>query len=209
MSLHTYLAYLATVGVFFATPPGPSQILMISNSLRHGLRQSLATLAGDLSANSLQMTAAAFGLATLLATSSDMLTIIKWLGVAYLVWIGIKTFRAAAPSLRRQPAAKASFPRLYRQGFLTSASNPKAIFFFAALFPQFIDVTNSVWPQLLMLGATYLIVDGILLCVWGGVAERVFGRLRERGRLLNRISGPLMIGAAGLLILKDPSAHSR
>jgi homoserine/homoserine lactone efflux protein len=207
MGLHTYLVYLATVGVFFATPPGPSQILMISNSLRHGLRPSLATLAGDLSANSLQMTAAAFGLATLLATSSDMLTIIKWAGVAYLIWIGIKTFRGSAPSLKRQPAASAPFHRLYRQGFFTSAANPKAVFFFAALFPQFIDVTNNVWPQLLVLGATYLLVDGILLCVWGGIAERVFGHLRERGRLLNRISGSLMIGAAGLLILKDPSAH--
>lgn len=202
MTWDTYLAYLATVAVFFATPPGPSQILMISNSLRHGWRRSLATAAGDLTANSLQMTAAAFGLATAIAASADLLTAIKWAGVAYLVWVGVRTFRAAPPSLD-QEAAAAPRHRLFRQGFLTSAANPKAVFFFAALFPQFIDAGQPIAPQLLILGATYLAVDGTILCLYGRGAEHLLGRLRSRGRLLNRISGCLMIAAAGLLAAKD------
>ena len=209
MSPEIYLAYLATVAVFFATPPGPSQILMISNSLRHGLRPSLATAAGDLSANALQMTAAAFGLATVIAASADVLTAVKWAGVGYLVWIGVRTFRAPPPSLARQAAGVSSFVRLYRQGFVTSAANPKAVVFFAALFPQFIDPARDIWPQLFILGATYLTVDGVLLCVWGGAAERLLGRLRAQGRLLNRLSGSLMIGAAVLLGLKDVESRSR
>ena len=209
MTWETYLAYLATVGVFFATPPGPSQILMISNSLRHGLRPSLATAAGDLSANSLQMTAAAFGLATLIAASSDLLTAIKWAGVAYLVWVGIRTFRAAPPALGNQQAGSAAFWLLYRQGFITSAANPKAVFFFAALFPQFIDPGQDIWPQLLILGATYLVIDGVILCLFGATAERLLGRLRTRTRLLNRLSGSLMIGAAALLSLRDANATTR
>jgi threonine/homoserine/homoserine lactone efflux protein len=71
MSWETYLVYLAAVAVFFATPPDPSQLLIISNSIRHGLRRSAFTIAGDLTANSLQMTVAAFGLAAVIATSAE------------------------------------------------------------------------------------------------------------------------------------------
>ena len=204
MSADVYLLYLATVGVFFATPPGPSQVLMISNSLRHGVRASLATAAGDLSANALQMTAAAFGLATVVAASQQALSAVKWAGVAYLVWIGIRTFRAAPVDGPAAGAASATRARLYRQGFLTSAANPKAVVFFAALFPQFIDPALPIWPQLLILGATYLVVDGVLLVLWGSLSTRLLGGLRRGGRWLNRVSGSLMIAAAGLLALKDP-----
>jgi threonine/homoserine/homoserine lactone efflux protein len=81
------------------------------------------------------------------------------------------------------------------------------VVFFAALFPQFIDPAVAIWPQLLILGATYIAVDGTLLVVWGSAAARVLGFLRSRTRLLNRISGSLMILAAGLLALKDPQVE--
>lgn len=204
MPLDTYLLYLATVGVFFASPPGPSQILMISNSLRHGVRPSLMTAAGDLSANALQMTAAAFGLAAVVVASQDALGLVKWAGVAYLLWIGVRTLRGGRGSADPRGRAAPRRRDLYRQGFLTSAANPKAVVFFAALFPQFIDPAVAIWPQLLILGATYIAVDGTLLVLWGGVASRALGFLRARSRLLDRISGSLMILAAGLLALKDP-----
>ncbi|MEO0751969.1 MAG: LysE family transporter, partial [Pseudomonadota bacterium] len=87
MSIETYLLYLGVLAAFFVTPPDTSQLLIISNSLRHGLRRSLATVAGDLSANSIQMTLAAFGLTAVVAASADALWVVKWLGVAYLAWI--------------------------------------------------------------------------------------------------------------------------
>ncbi len=89
MSLETYLIYLGVLAAFFATPPDTSQLLIISNSLRHGLRRSLATVAGDLSANSIQMTLAAFGLTAIVAANANALWLVKWAGVAYLVWIGL------------------------------------------------------------------------------------------------------------------------
>ena len=205
MPVETYLAYLATVGIFFATPPGPSQLLMIANSMTHGLRPSLATAAGDLSANALQMTAAAFGLAAVLATSSEALQVVKWAGVAYLVYVGIRTFRSTSPVLRT--AAGVDGARLYRQGFFTSAANPKAVFFFAALFPQFIDSDLAIWPQLLILGATYIAVDGTILVIYGSASARVAGQFRGGFmRSLNRVSGVLMIAAAALLAFKDVDA---
>lgn len=203
MHLELYLAYLATCAVFFATPPGPSQLLMISNSLRHGVERSAWTVAGDLSANSLQMLAAGLGLATLIATTDWALDAIKWAGVAYLTYAGIRTF-LADPKAATEAAGTTSARRLYLQGFVTSASNPKAVFFFAALFPQFITAGA---PQLLILGGTYLLIDGVILMIYGATATRLLSRLATRGRLLNRISGSLMVAAAGLLALRSPEAR--
>ncbi len=201
MTLETYLLYLGVLAVFFATPPDTSQLLIISNSLRHGLRRSLATIAGDLSANSLQMTAAAFGLTAVIAASANALWVIKWAGVAYLIWIGLRLMLSRQAS--DGPAAAAS-GRLFRQGFLTSSANPYAVVFFGALFPQFIDTTAPVLPQLLVLGVTYLVVDGLILLLWGWAAVRTLGRVKRlSGVWINRISGALMIGAAVLLGLKD------
>ncbi len=201
MTLETYLIYLGVLAAFFATPPDTSQLLIISNSLRHGLRRSLATIAGDLSANAIQMTLAAFGLTAIIATSANALVIVKWLGVAYLFWIGLKLI-LSRPDTANVQAAKGG--RLFRQGFITSSANPYAVVFFGALFPQFIDSAASILPQLVILGLTYLVVDGLILVLWGWAAVRTLGRVKNlTGVWVNRISGALMIGAAMLLGLKD------
>ena len=203
MSVDTYLLYLVTVGIFFATPPGTSQILIMSTALRIGARRAWITGAGDLTANALQMCIAGLGLAAFLATSATGLTIIKWMGVAYLALYGVRLFFAPAPDLsasaRPEPARK-----LFAQGFVTSGANPEAVFFFAALFPQFIDPAAALGPQLLILGVTYLVIDGAILAVMAITATRLLSGLRTRGRLLNRIAGTMMVGAAVLLGAKDP-----
>ena len=201
MTVETYLRYLGVLAVFFATPPDTSQLLIMSNSLRHGLRRSLATVAGDLTANSLQMTAAAFGLTAIIAASANAIWAIKWLGVAYLVWIGVQLIFRTEKSSDPKAAAPG---RLFRQGFLTSSANPYAVVFFGALFPQFIDPAQAVLPQLLILGGTYLVVDGAILIGWGWIASRSMRKFnRSTTPWINRISGALMIGAAILLGAKD------
>ena len=201
MSIETYLIYLGVLAAFFATPPDTSQLLIISNSLRHGLRRSTATIAGDLTANAGQMTLAAFGLTAIVAASASALAVIKWLGVAYLVWIGL---RLILSSSKPEPPEAAKPGRLFHQGFLTSSANPYAVVFFGALFPQFIDPTLPIWPQLLILGVTYLVVDGVILLLWGWAAKRSIGRIKAlSGPWLNRISGALMVAAAALLAAKD------
>ena len=167
MALETYLLYLAAVAVFFATPPDTSQLLIISNSVRHGLRRSTFTIAGDLTANSLQMTAAAFGLAAVIAMSSSAFLWIKWLGVIYLVWIGIGLFRSKEHSGDVAATTSGQAGRLFRQGFVTSMANPFAVVFFGAFFPQFIDPSLAVLPQLINLGMTYRVVDGVMLLLSG------------------------------------------
>jgi len=204
MTIELYLVYLAAVAVFFATPPDTSQLLIISNSIRHGLRRSVATIAGDLTANCIQMTAAAFGLAAIIATSASAFIWIKWLGVAYLLWIGVRLFFSKDETDPVEAAASGRWPRLFRQGFVTSMSNPFAVVFFGALFPQFIDPSQPVMPQLLILGATYIVIDGAILLVWGWLGLRAATVLRRFSfGIVNRVCGALMIGAAALLANRE------
>ncbi|OJI93537.1 threonine/homoserine/homoserine lactone efflux protein [Planktotalea frisia] len=204
MAFETYLIYLAAVAVFFATPPDTSQLLIISNSVRYGLRKSAYTIAGDLSANCLQMTGAAFGLAAIIATSATAFSVIKWLGVAYLIYIGIQLFRSRDDVNDVDANQSGQAFRLYRQGFVTSMANPFAVVFFGALFPQFIDPALAILPQLLILGVTYLIVDGAILLLWGWLGVRAASALKRHSfGLINKICGALMIAAAALLGSKD------
>ncbi|KAA0909524.1 LysE family translocator [Aquicoccus porphyridii] len=202
--METYVIYLAAVAVFFATPPDTSQLLIISNSVRHGLRRSAYTIAGDLTANSLQMTGAAFGLAAIIATSASAFIWIKWLGVAYLVWIGVQLFLSKEKTDGVTANTSGQSFRLFRQGFVTSMANPFAVVFFGALFPQFIDPTMPVLPQLFILGISYLVVDGAILLLWGWLGVRAATALKRFSfGLVNKICGALMIGAAVLLASKD------
>jgi threonine/homoserine/homoserine lactone efflux protein len=196
--------YLAAVAVFFATPPDTSQLLIISNSARHGLKRSAFTIAGDLSANVIQMTGATFGLAAIIATSASAFMWIKWLGVAYLIWIGLQLILSKDHTTEVEAQASRQAFRLYRQGFVTSMANPFAVVFFGALFPQFIDPASPVLPQLVILGATYLVIDGVILLLWGWAGQRAASALKTASFWrINKICGGLMIAAAALLASKD------
>ena len=210
MSIDQYVLYLIAVAVFFATPPDTSQLLVISNSIRYGMKRSRWTIAGDLSANVLQMTAAAFGLSAIIATSSEAFIWIKWFGVLYLVWIGIRIFFDKGANLDIAQSNSGGLLRLFRQGFVTSLANPFAVVFFAALFPQFINTDGNVLVQLLVLGTTYLVVDGLILLAWGALGIRAVDRLKIMNfSIVNRVCGALMIAAAGLLATKDFEPHSQ
>ena len=208
MTFEVWAIYVATVLALMSTP-GPSQLLMLSNSASHGFRRSLATAMGDLTANALQMLAAGFGLAALIATSGHALSAIKWVGVVYLIWLGIRMIRKADPNKPGQipDCAPIAIKKLWLQGFVTSAANPKAIVFFAALFPQFIQSGHGFWQQFIILSATYIVIDGIFLSAYGAGASWIASRLKGGARAwIERIGGGFMIGAAILLgakTLKD------
>ncbi len=203
MPIETWLTFVATVLLLMSTP-GPSQLLMLSNSASNGLRRGLYTAAGDLTANFLQMLAAGLGVAALIAASATALGVIKWLGVAYLIYMGLAKIRSARAPQALETAPLASRRTLWLQGFITSAANPKAVVFFAALFPQFIDATLTFWPQFLILSATYLIIDGLFLTAYGGLAGWLAQRLQGAGRLwLDRTGGAFMILAGILLSFKS------
>lgn len=203
VSFELWIAYVTTILILMSTP-GPSQLLMMSNSMVSGFHKSLATAIGDLTANSLQILLAALGLVGLFHTMPILFIIVKWLGVAYLVYLGGKLF--VKPSLLSTSKKEEThdIKTLFLQGFLTSLANPKAILFFAALLPQFVDTSRPAAFQFLILGVTYIIIDGCFLSVYGRAAEwiaRTFSAQVER--YLGRVSGCLVIGAALLLAVKE------
>ncbi|MDF0601848.1 LysE family translocator, partial [Psychromarinibacter sp. C21-152] len=181
--------------------PGPSQLLMLTTSGVHGFKRSLSTAAGDLSANALQMLAAGLGLAAIIAASATALTVIKWVGVAYLIWLGVRMIRRAKPDDTGGPAERkrASLRTLWLQGFLTSAANPKAVVFFAALFPQFITSEAAFWPQFLILSATYIVMDGLFLSSYGLGSSWIVKRFKGGARVwIERVGGGLARAASSL-----------
>ncbi len=205
MTLQIWLAYVTTLLIFMSTP-GPSHMLMLSNSMTSGFRRSLATAAGDLSANTLQILIVAVGLVGVVRSSPEFFVVIKWLGVSYLVFVGIVVFHRESGPLTTTGLAERSPRELYLQGFLTSAANPKAIVFFAALLPQFINTALPTGEQFLLLGATYIVVDACFLIAYGAFSAWIAERFRYQiGHNMNRISGVLFIVAAILLGLKDLS----
>lgn len=204
MPFDTWKLYVLTVLVLMSTP-GPSHLLMLSNSASHGFRRSLATAAGDLTANFLQMLAAGLGLAAVLAAATGAFTMVKWLGVGYLVFLGLRTIlRAGRDGNGSARFGPASLRTLWLQGFLTSAANPKAVVFFAALFPQFIDPDQPFAAQFAVLSLTYIAIDGLFLTAYGAGAGWVSKRFGGRSRIwIERAGGLFMLAAALLLGLKS------
>ena len=207
MTIDVWSAYVATVLVLMSTP-GPSQLLMLSNSIENGFRRSVFTAWGDLTANFFQMLAAGLGLAVLIASSFYALTIIKWLGVAYLIWLGWQMIRRADAdnALGEVEGIQTPLRSLWLQGFTTSAANPKAVVFFAALFPQFISADAPFWPQFAILSATYIAIDACFLSAYGLGASWIARKLRGNANCwLERVGGGFIIGAAVLLGLRTAS----
>lgn len=205
MALETWLTYIAAVLLLMSTP-GPSQLLMLSNSMANGFRRSLSTAAGDLTANVLQMLAAGLGLGAIVLASENAFLVVKWLGVAYLVWMGVSKLRSAGRARGTDTLLKAhrtSLGRLWLQRFVTSAANPKAIVFFAALLPPFISAGAEFWSQFALLSVTYVVLDGLFLSLYGGGAAWIVQRMDERARIwLDRLSGGLLVAAGVLLGFK-------
>ena len=205
MTLDNWVLFIIAVLALMSTP-GPSQLLMLSNSATYGLKNSVATIAGDLSANILQMIIATVGIGLLIASFDNILIYIKWIGVIYLVWNALKLILSKKQNSNNYKKSnnKKIYRKLFLQGFLTSASNPKAILFFAALFPQFISANGDIWIQFLILSITYISIDGIFLLFYGLAASKIAMMMKSNSSLIiNKVGGSLMLVAALLLGLKS------
>ncbi len=203
MTQNVLLAYVATVFIFLLSP-GPSHIFMLSTSLSHGFDRSWPVGAGDLTGHVWQIAVAAIGLAGMIYSFQEFFIVVKWAGVGFLVYLGfsqiLKKGAAAIYSAEgtRSPAA------MFWRGFITSSSNPKAVVFFAALLPQFVDPSRPTAYQYLILGMAYMIIDGCFLLFYGYFADWIARRFDKHiDRYLNRISGTLLIVSALLLSLRS------
>jgi homoserine/homoserine lactone efflux protein len=201
MELPLWLFFVGTVFILAITP-GPSVLLATANSMKHGKGKTLGTIAGDLTANLCQIILASIGLATIVVSSGTLFQAIKWLGVAYLIYTGIsKIVSKPQIHLETEAQGKGSFSKLFLEGFLMSAANPKAIVFFAALFPLFLNNAAPIIPQIAILAITFLTIDGLSLFTYATFAEQLKSYLedQEKVHLQNRIVGALLI-LSGILL---------
>lgn len=202
MSLHVWWLYVTAVFLISATP-GPNMLHVMTQSIHHGPRRAIATMAGLLSAILLCLIASALGLGALLKASPRLFDGLRYAGVAYLIWLGIKAWRAPVGDAGEAGATRArSLRALYGTGLLTGLSNPKLIVFAAALFPQFIDTDRPFAVQLAILVASFVAIEFGWQCVYalGGVKLARWLAPANRQRLFNRGTGLMFIGFGGALL---------
>lgn len=193
-----FLAFAAAVTVLMLIP-GPNVALIVANSVAHGPRYGLLTLAGTTSAMVPQLVLTALGLTEMLGTLGVWFEWLRWIGVAYLIWLGIAQWRAPLIDLTKARPQPRSPRAIYFRALLVSLTNPKTLFFYGAFFPQFVTMNQHVGTQIMVLSVTFVVIAIIVDGLWALVAGRARGLLASRGRLRNRLSGGLLIGAGAAL----------
>ena len=202
MSLHVWWLYITAVFLISATP-GPNMLHVMSQSIAHGPGKALATMAGLMSAVLLCLIASALGLGALLKASPLLFNILRYAGVAYLIFLGIKVWKAPIEnSGKTGGTAPVPMPALYATGLITGLSNPKLIIFAAALFPQFIDTGRPFGIQLAILVASFAAIESFWYGAYalGGMKLKHWLAPINRQRLFNRATGLLFIGFGGALL---------
>ena len=202
MAPELYLAFLFATAVLMMIP-GPNVALIIANSVASGTRYGLLTVAGTSAAMLVQLALFGLGMTALLGTMAEWFNWLRWAGAAYLVWIGVQQWRAPAIDLTRTPAQLRPAREIVLRGALVSMTNPKTLVFYGAFFPQFVSDKAGIGPQVLLLSVTFLAVAVLFDCGWAVLAGRLRGVLALHGRLRNRITGGLLVGAgAGLAMAR-------
>jgi len=202
ISLDLFLPFVAA-SVALMVIPGPNVALICANSLAHGRRYGLVTVAGTSSAMVLQLVLVGAGLASALGALGRWFEVIRWAGVAYLVVLAMVALRQPVMDLTKTRPQARSARRIWLRGFLVSLANPKTLLFYVAFFPQFIDPARPALSQTAALAAAFLIVAVALDSGWALLADRLRGVLAARGRLRNRLTcGAYLAAGLGLAAVR-------
>ncbi len=200
MDLQIWLAYVLTA-IVFSLAPGSGTVNSVSNGISHGMRKSLPAIAGLQIGLIIHIAFVGAGIGALVAQSATAFTIIKWVGVAYLIWLGFNKWRDTSSLSVSHTGDEKSGLQLLRSAIIINLTNPKSIVFLVALFPQFIDPTASQLPQLLILGVTTVVIDAVVMVFYTGLASQL-GRFIRSERMmarLNKVFGSMFVGC-GLLL---------
>jgi threonine/homoserine/homoserine lactone efflux protein len=196
MSIETWLAFAAASAVLLVIP-GPTILLVVSYALGQGWRTALPMSVGVALGDFTAMTLSMLGIGALLAASATVFTILKWVGAAYLVWLGVKLFRAGGTLQAEPRQSAASSWRMLGHAWLVTALNPKSITFFVAFLPQFLDRSGDFWTQMLIFEATFLVLAFLNALGYALAASRARQAVANPRVLsiVNRTGGTLLVGA--------------
>lgn len=198
MTWQIWLLFVITEAVLSLTP-GPAVLYVLSQAIRRGPGKSVWASWGILSANAMYFALSATSLGAVIVASYKLFFLIKWLGAAYLVYLGLCSFfgKSSVLSLPEEKSGSRTGTRILRDGFFLQAANPKALLFFTAILPQFIDAHHKVVFQVLVLGISSIVVEFAILFIYGQLAGRALSTARSPRfeKLTNRVAGSLLIGA--------------
>jgi homoserine/homoserine lactone efflux protein len=200
MTLELWLFYcLAALGL--SLTPGPNGLLSLTHGACFGFRRTVMTVLGGGLGFFILIAASLGGMGALLAASERAFTLAKWIGAAYLVYLGIRVWRSPAPLVSVEAGAtREGRPlRMFNQGFLVAVSNPKALIFFAAFLPQFMVPGVPYAMQLAVFGGTFVVVEIVYELMLAGLAERIAPWLSRHGRWFNRAAGATFVGIGAAL----------
>jgi threonine/homoserine/homoserine lactone efflux protein len=200
VSFEIWAAFVLAAGIALIIP-GPTIILVISQSIAHGRKAVLPLSAGVVTGDFTAMTLSLLGLGAVLASSAALFSILKWIGAAYLIYLGVKLWCADPGKAEINPPRPAtSNTSHFKRAFIVTALNPKSIAFFVAFLPQFVRTQSHATEQFAILGATFLVLSGVNAMLYGFFAGRLRDAMFKTGvrRLFNRCGGSALVGA-GLL----------
>ena len=195
-----YLLFLQIIIVMFVTPGGP-RVLIMSQSINYGFGKSLWTAFGDVTANCIQMLLVLFGLGALLKIFPDIVIVFKWVGVSYLLYVAYGFYKSKANIDINTGKQVKSNILLFRDGFFIAFFSPKAVIFFAAVFPTFLTGENYMTHFIVML-ISYVILDFLTLAIYSKVAEKIIDQLKSNPKTLNYISAAALALIAIFIAIK-------
>ena len=201
--MNTWLNF-ALVAVIVTLVPGPAFIVVLTTALRRGFKLGAYATAGIVSGDAIYFSLTALGLGSLLATSFWTFTIVKWLGIAYLVYLGVRSLFFPSHSLITADGSSVSRRSSFVTALTVQLANPKLLLFLAALVPQFLDPTRPIPSQLAVLGATFMLSDTVIYLLLSTLAARARPLLASprATRIVSRVSGVAMLGAAARVATK-------
>lgn len=201
MELGNWALYaLAAVGL--SLTPGPNGLLALTHGALYGSRRTISTILGGSLGFGLVIAASLFGIGALLAASADLLTVLKWVGGAYLIFLGVQIWRSEPIGDSAPKKTSGTASNLFSQGLLSAISNPKGILFFVAFLPQFVEPEKSLWIQFLIMAGTFLVIEFIYEFAVAYFASRVQPFLKRAGKNFNRFFGSVFVVLGVLLPLR-------
>ena len=181
------------IAFFLTITPGTPRVVIVTYAINYGLKRSVITAIGDVSANTLQMILIAFGICTLISVYPNILNYLRWIGILYLLYIAFDLFKSSKNLDFNKSFSTKSNLSLFRDGFLVAFLSPKAWVFFAAIFPQFLNLEGDFGIQLIILIISWVVLDFSTLMLYGFTAQKIVSWLKTNPKTINTISACALI----------------
>ena len=187
-----YLIFLQIILFLFITP-GLPRVVIVSHTLNYGLKRSVWTAVGDVTANIIQGILVVFLIGSFLSDNPQVLNYLKWAGIFYSIYLAYDTYTAKISSLDSKQHFSKSIFSFYKDGFFVAGLSPKAIIFFGTIFSSFINYESNIISQFLILMTTYVLLDFLTLMIYGFAAEKISIWLKNKPKVLNTISACVLL----------------